>query len=146
MNDKWIKMYLDIATRLSRESHATKLKVGAVFVSASGVMATGINGLPAGGSNICEYDNKTLPEVSHAEEAVMTKLLRQGVSTVGGYIFCTHSPCINCAKLLANSGIKTIWYLEDYRCSSGIDYLGRLGVEVIRYDGFDGSRGIYGDS
>ena len=133
MKTKWIKMYLDIASRLAEESHATRLKVGAVFVSESGVMSTGINGLPAGGSNVCERDNKTLPEVSHAEEAVLTKLLKQGVSTDGGYIFCTHSPCINCAKLMANSGIKEVWYLDDYKNSYGIDYMSMFGVHVNKF-------------
>ena len=126
MKDKWIKMYLDFADRLAQESHATRLKVGAVFVSSEGVMSTGINGLPAGRSNECEvYISEgatkklvTKPEVSHAEEQLFGKLMRQGVSTIGGSLFLTHEPCINCARIIVNAGISEVWFRNSYSGSN----------------------------
>lgn len=141
LKDKWVRMYLDFAKRLSEESHAVRLKVGALFVSEDGVMSSGINGLPAGGSNKCEtknfLDNNTIelltkPEVSHAEENLFGKLMRQGVSTKNGSLFLTHSPCINCSKTIVQAGIKTVFYIEDYRSLDGVDWLRQNKVEVIK--------------
>lgn len=116
MKNKWIKMYLDMAERVSQESHATRLKVGCVFVSENGVLSIGINGLPANGSNVCEDENNnTKPDVSHAEENLIYKLLKEGVSTKNGKIFITHSPCERCIRLLCNAGISEIYYLHEYR-------------------------------
>lgn len=132
-------MYMDIAERVALESHAVKLKVGAVFVSPLGVVSTGINGLPSGGSNVCETIEidekgceflKTKPDVLHAEENLVSKLLQQGVSTIDGVVFLTHSPCINCAKILYNAGIKSVYYKNDYRSSAGIDFLQRNGIHA----------------
>jgi len=142
MKQKWVYMYLDIAKRISQESHAVRLKVGAVFVSLDGVMSTGINGLPAGGSNVCEYETNefdsntfqykfaTRPEVSHAEEAVFAKLMLQGVSTKNGSMFITHTPCIHCAKIMVGAGIKYVFYSNDYRSNDGVEWLKKNGVIV----------------
>ena len=150
-------MYLDIADRLAQESHAVRLKVGAVFVSPEGVVSTGINGMPAGGTNSCEdivwspnkiktddypymgtsgyaYKLVTKLELSHAEEAVFCKMLSQGVSSKNGYMFITHSPCINCSKLIFNAGIKSVYYRTDYRSFDGINYLRENGVLVEKID------------
>ena len=128
-------MYLDLASRVASESHATKLKVGAVFVSENGVLSIGINGLPAGSiDNVCEIDGVTKLEVSHAEENVMTKLLRQGVSTTNGLLFQTHSPCISCIKLLANAGIKEIYYLHEHRdIEKSLKYAENFDIKLIHY-------------
>lgn len=136
-------MYLDIAERLAQESHAVRLKVGAVFVSPEGVMSTGINGLPAGGDNVCEdkihnagwlYDFKlvTKDEVSHAEENLFSKLMRQGVSTKDGTIFLTHEPCINCAKIIVGSGVSRLYFRTAYVGShkTGTAWLRQNGVKV----------------
>lgn len=123
MKRKWVEMYLDLAVRVSLLSRAKRLRVGSVFVGCDGVISIGINGMPAGGSNVCEVGGVTKPEVSHAEENMLTKLLRQGISTEGGRVFITHAPCINCAKLLANCGIKEVWYLEDYVNQDGVEYM-----------------------
>ena len=135
MKKKWIKMYLDLAARVAEESHAKRLKVGAVFVSKEGVLSIGINGLPTGSpDNVCEIDNVTKLEVSHAEENVMTKLLRQGVSTTGGYFFQTHSPCINCIKLLANAGIREVWYLTEHSSiEQALKYAEYFDIKIIKY-------------
>ena|ERR1035437_3888698 len=149
MKKKWVTMYLDIADRLAQESHAVRLKVGAVFVSPEGVMSTGINGLPVGGSNVCEdpiieeYMNssgkvcesrilKTKEEVSHAEENLFGKLMRQGVSTKDGAIFLTHEPCINCAKIIVNAGVYEVWFRHAYTGShkTGTEWLRRNSIFV----------------
>jgi dCMP deaminase len=141
MNQKWINMYMDIAVRISQESHAIRLKVGAVFVSPEGVMSIGINGMPAGGTNVCEYYEDvglmrsrlvTKPECSHAESAVFGKLMRQGVCTKGGSIFITHSPCIQCAKIIVAAGITHVHYKEEYRDNSGINWLKKNNIIVIK--------------
>jgi len=169
LDNKWINMYLDIADRVAEESHAKKLKVGSIFVSAEGIISTGINGLPSGDSNICEYpryrdeeefirkgvvcypDDKT-PEsycfkdeigeyrlktkdgVSHAEENLFAKIMRQGISTIDGYMFSTHSPCLRCAKVIALSGIIKVYYRKDYRSDKGIKWLLRRGVRVEKIE------------
>jgi len=156
-------MYLDIAQRISEESHAIRLKVGAVFVSEDGVMSTGINGLPPDGSNECEhkiYDKfakstldhydfiRLLPyedehgryrlvtkdETSHAEENLFSKLMRQGVSTYGGSIFLTHSPCINCAKIIIGAGIKSVYFSNNYGTQAGPAWLSANGVFVRHFN------------
>ena len=148
LDNKWIEMYLDIATRASKESHAKRLQVGAVFVSKSGVMSLGINGMPSGASNNCEYFSKeygrdrTKPEVSHAEENLITKLLKEGISSNGGTIYLTHSPCINCAKLLANSGIERIYYMNTFNKTAGIGYIKKhFTIEIIHYEKEDSKKG-----
>lgn len=147
MKPKWIKLYLDIAERLAQESHAVRLKVGAVFVSPDGVMSIGINGMPAGGTNECEqYVTNangpsgdecafiTKPECSHAEEALFGKLMRQGVSSKGGSIFLTHEPCINCAKIIIGSGIKEVIFRHSYSGSNktGTDWLNKNNVTCLK--------------
>lgn len=137
MKLKWILMYLDMAKRASEESHAKRMKVGCIFVSFEGAMSIGINGMPAGGSNECEIEVEesyissgsgkngtrkvliTKPEVSHAELNCIQKLLRQGVSTVGGKLFITLEPCKQCANIILGSGIRHVFYSEEYAGSNG---------------------------
>ena len=150
-------MYLDIAERIAQESHAVRLKVGAVFVSPDGVMSTGINGMPAGGTNECETSTiigmkllsgvagidaayaplielKTKPECSHAEEQLFAKLMRQGVSTKDGYIFLSHEPCINCAKIIVGSGVKEVVFRHSYTGShkTGTEWLNMNNVTCLK--------------
>lgn len=170
MKPKWVRMYLDFALRAAEESHAVRLKVGAIFVSPEGVMSMGINGLPEGGDNECEireymqpdaggwldleemvanwpyvdgvwdtghikrYRLKTKDEVSHAEENLFAKLMKQGVSTKGGMLFTTDSPCIHCAKIIVGAGITHVYYLRDYKITDGIDWLVHNGIKVIKVD------------
>lgn len=139
MKLKWIHMYLDIAARFAQESHAVRLKVGAVFVSPDGVMSSGINGMPAGGSNICEDTLQdgtlvTKPELSHAEENCFSKMLRQGVSAKGGTLFLTHAPCPNCSRQIFNSGTARVYYSNDYRTLDGVNFLRECGILVERID------------
>lgn len=137
MKSKEILMYVDIANRIAQESYAVRLKVGAVFVSENGVISIGYNGTPSGWDNTCEYktdDDKlvTYDHVSHAEENLFAKLMKQGVSTKNGIIVLTHAPCINCAKIMVNAGITSVYYQNEYRILDGINHLKRGGVNVIK--------------
>ena len=137
MKKKWVTMYLDICDIIAEESYANRLKVGALFLSPEGVMSIGINGLPSGGSNVCEreiieYDDdsyitnshlKTLDEVSHAEMNLFSKLMKQGVSTKDGTIFVSHRPCINCSKVIVGSGVKLVIYRSPYGSDAGEKWL-----------------------
>ncbi len=161
IHPKFVRMYMDIAKRIARESHAVRLKVGAVFVSLDGVMSTGINGLPAGGSNECEikeyFDDSSLPtldtdnwpfidntgrryklttksEVSHAEENLFQKLMVAGVSTKGGIILITHAPCIQCSKIIVGSGVTHVYYNNAYRNTYGIEWLVANGIKVTQVE------------
>jgi len=136
MNPKWHSLYLDIAERLAEESHAVRLKVGAVFVSPDGIMSTGINGLPAGGSNACESEIcgelVTLPTVNHAEENLFGKIMQQGISSKGGTIYLTHAPCMQCAKIIVVAGISAVYYRHDYKNNPGNAWLTFNNIKVIK--------------
>lgn len=134
---KEILMFLDIANRVAQESYATKLKVGAVFVSEHGIISIGYNGTPSGWSNKCEFITpdgglKTYDYVSHAEENLFAKIMKQGVSSKNGTIILTHAPCINCAKIILNAGISSVYYQHEYRLPDGIDHLKSGGISVIK--------------
>jgi len=80
-----------------------------------------------------DYKLGTKEEVFHAEENVISKIMKSTISSEGAILFCTCSPCVRCAKLIANAGIKSVYYLNEYRSSSGIEFLKKFGVEVIKY-------------
>lgn len=147
MKQKFIDLYMDFARRVAKLSHAKRLKVGAVIVKDDTVISYGYNGTPAGWDNNCEYeipetytsfegtiDQKKLvtkPEVLHAERNALDKLAKRG--GVGGdnaVIFVTHSPCLECAKSIYVTGIKSVYYEENYRSEDGIEFLKKCGVNV----------------
>lgn len=131
MKQKWIDMYMDIAERLSIESHAIRAKVGAIYVTPTGIISVGINGLKPNGSNICEDATyKTLPQVIHAEENCFSKMLDHGISSKNGTIFITHQPCYICSRLILNGGTTSVYYRNDYGDNRGIDLLTSNGVTV----------------
>ena len=130
---------MDWASRAAKLSHARRLQVGAVIVKDDSVISYGYNGMPAGWDNNCEevyYDEignerlKTKPEVLHAESNAIAKLAKSTNSGLGATLFVTHSPCIECAKLIYQSGISSVFYNENYRDDSGIKFLEKSGVEV----------------
>jgi dCMP deaminase len=159
MKKKFINLYMDWAKRVAECSYAKRLQVGAVIVKDDCVISYGYNGMPSGWDNNCEdteytYDErdtvngdwtydynskrwsklKTKQEVLHAESNAIAKLAKSNNSGVGSSIFITHSPCIECAKLIYQSGISTVYYDGDYRSDDGIKFLLRSGVEVVRTD------------
>jgi dCMP deaminase len=124
-------------------SHAKRLHVGAIVVKDDRIISIGYNGMPAGWDNNCEdvvqfSDDttalKTKPEVLHAETNAIAKLARSSDSGLGADLFVTHSPCLDCAKLIYQSGISRVWYGTEYRDSSGPDFLRKSGVEVNRVE------------
>lgn len=134
MKDKHKTLYMDIAGTVAKQSHATRLKVGAVCVKDDRILSVGYNGTPPDFDNTCEVDGKTRPEVIHAEMNAIFKMTRDGQSAKGASMFITHAPCIECAKGIKTSGFSTVYYRDAYRSSEGIDFLLTLGVDVIRLD------------
>lgn len=140
LKDKFKKAFMDTAKIFAELSHARRLKVGAIVVKDNRIVSIGYNGTPAGWDNVCEIDmyddaeqwvgNKTKPEVSHAETNAIAKLARSTESGENAAIFITHSPCIECSKLIYQSGISTVYYGEDYRDDAGIKFLQKSGVVV----------------
>ena len=142
MKNKFINAYMDVAERFAQLSSATRLQVGAIVVKDDRIISIGYNGMPSGWDNVCEhevysdYDDeyhlKTKPEVLHAESNAIAKLARSPESGEGASIFITHSPCIDCAKLIYQSGIATVYYKNDYRSTQGIEFLNRSDIEVVK--------------
>jgi dCMP deaminase len=146
MKQKFVDMYMDWASRTAQLSHARRLQVGAVIVKDDSVISYGYNGMPAGWDNNCEDETvelysgyegaihrtvlKTKPEVLHAESNAIAKLAKSQNSGLGADIFITHSPCLECAKLIYQSGIKRVWFRENYRDHKGIEFLKKSGIEI----------------
>ena len=132
MKQKLVNAYMDIAERFSLVSDCERLKVGAIIVKNGSILAHGWNGTPSGyNTNCCEDENgKTSPFVLHAEQNVLVKMAKSTESIEGAELFCTHSPCPECSKLLAQSGVKKVYYKYNYRITEGIDVLNALGVET----------------
>lgn len=130
---------MDTAEIFAELSHARRLHVGAIVVKDDRIISIGYNGMPAGWDNNCEnyvYNEnnemslKTKPEVLHAETNAIAKLARSSESGEGATMFITHAPCIDCAKIIYQSGINSVYYKNQYRDQSGIEFLQRAGVEV----------------
>ena len=125
---------MDVAKRFAQLSYAQRLKVGAIIVKDDRIVAYGYNGMPSGWDNNCEEENKTRPEVLHAESNAIAKLARSNDSGLGADIFITHSPCIECAKLIYQSGIKRVYFGEQYRSTDGLDFLKASNIDVVQVD------------
>ena len=110
---------MSIAEETAKLSHATRAKVGCIIVKDNRIISIGYNGMPSGWDNECEADGKTKPEVLHAEANAITKLARSSDSSEGSALFCTHMPCIECAKLIHQSGISSVYYLINYKAAKG---------------------------
>jgi dCMP deaminase len=144
MKTKLVNAYMQTAKTFAELSHARRLHVGAIVVKDDRIISIGYNGMPAGWDNDCEeivelredghHELKTRPEVLHAETNAIAKLARSSDSGLGADLFVTHSPCLDCAKLIYQSGISRVWYGVEYRSSDGPDFLRKSGVEVNRVD------------
>lgn len=122
---------MDIAVRVSEMSHAVRLKVGSVLVKNDNILAYGFNGAPTGYENVCEDDEgNTMPHILHSEENVILKAARSGNSVEGATLYITHSPCVRCARLVAQSGISRVVYINEYRDPMGKELLEGCGVHV----------------
>lgn len=140
---------MDTAKIFAELSHARRLHVGAIVVKDDRIISIGYNGMPAGWDNNCEYEEtvlqstyvedtklvktgelKTKPEVLHAESNAIAKLAKSSESGLGADIFITHAPCMECAKLIYQSGIKRVYFGMAYRDDAGINFLQKSGIEV----------------
>lgn len=148
MKPKHIKAFMQIANNFAACSTAVRLQVGAIMVKDGRIISIGYNGMPSGWDNCCEkvvdvspndprydYNNftkelKTKPEVIHAEANAIAKIARSSESSEGAVMFITHSPCMECSKLLYQAGIIKIYYGENYRDSAGLDFLKKCNIAV----------------
>ena len=129
---KFDQRYLEMARIWAKNSYCTRRQVGALVVKNNMIISDGYNGTPSGFENICEDDNGvTKPYVLHAEANAITKLARSSNNSDGATIYITASPCIECAKLIIQAGIRRVVYGEKYRLMDGIELLERAGIEVI---------------
>jgi len=112
-------------------SSAKRLQVGCVIVKENTIIGIGYNGMPSGWDNNCETEeNITRPEVLHAETNAIAKVARSTNSTDGSDMFITHAPCLDCAKLIHQAGVKNVWFKNHYRDTSGISFLQKCGIGV----------------
>src|SRR6056300_1757702 len=160
MKSKFINAYMDVAERFAKLSSAKRLQVGAIIVKDDRIISIGYNGMPSGWDNNCEatifvtkyeaqgYDMvaqgyteteqgnwtrlKTRPEVLHAESNALAKLARSSESGEGATMFITHQPCLDCAKLIYQSGISTVYYDTEYRATEGVEFLEKSGIPVLK--------------
>lgn len=130
--------YMRMARIWAENSYCTRRKVGALLVKENMIISDGFNGTPSGFPNQCEDENNvSFPYVLHAEANAITKVARSNNSSDGATLYVTASPCIECAKLIIQAGIKRVVYGEKYRLSDGIDLLRQVGIEVIFLDDKD---------
>lgn len=120
-----------MASIWAENSYCQRRKVGCLVVKGNMIISDGYNGTPSGFENVCEDENNvTKPYVLHAEANAITKIARSGNSSEGATMYVTASPCIECAKLIIQSGIRRVVYSEKYRLEDGINLLKRAGIEV----------------
>lgn len=156
MKQKFVDYYMKIAEATAELSVAVRLKVGSIVVKNNSIISYGYNGTPTGWDNSCEnvetcYDVrdtlhrddwtyneatkqytrlKTKPEVLHSEANSLMKIAKSNESSDGASLFCTHAPCLDCAKLIHQAGINSIYYRNAYRSTDGIEFLEKSGVNV----------------
>jgi len=132
MKNKFIEAFMDCAVRFSQLSTAKKLQVGAIIVKDDRIISIGYNGMPSGWTNECEHETEngliTKDEVIHAEANAIAKLAKSSESGQDSVMFCTHTPCIHCAKMIYTSGIKKVYYKEQYRSTDGLEFLQKCNV------------------
>ena len=145
MKEKFKEVYMKVAQDFANLSHARKLKVGAIIVKDNRIISVGYNGMPTGWDNECEDAvteegefeahvwYKTKPEVIHAEMNCLAKVAASNESSKGGSMFCTHTPCTECAKMIVQAGIKEVFVGKHYESDthhSGLDLLEESNIEV----------------
>lgn len=124
--------YMRMANIWAENSYCERRKVGALIVKDKMIISDGYNGTPSGFENVCENEEGfTKPYVLHAEANAITKIARSNNNSNGATMYVTASPCIECAKLIIQSGIKRVVYGEKYRLTDGIDLLERAGIETV---------------
>ena len=144
MKAKMIRAYMQTAKTFAECSTARRLHVGAIVVKDDRIISIGYNGMPAGWDNNCEDEIRwpngevrfleTRPEVLHAESNAISKLARSSESGDGATMFITHSPCLDCAKLIYQSGITKVYYGTQYRNTDGVEFLKKCNIDIESID------------
>ena len=133
---KFDRSYLEMASVWAKNSYCKRRQVGALLVKDRMIISDGYNGTPSGFENVCEDENGvTKPYVLHAEANAISKVAKSANSADGATLYVTASPCVECAKLIIQSGIRRVVYRDEYRLTDGIDLLRRAGIEVEKIDG-----------
>ena len=144
MKQKFVDAYMKTAEVFAGLSSARRLHVGAIVVKDDRIISIGYNGMPSGWDNNCEdiisdvweepdlHNLKTKPEVLHAETNAIAKLAKSTESGLGATMFITHAPCLDCAKLIYQSGIGSVLYRNSYRDTSGVTFLEKSGIQVTQ--------------
>ena len=133
--NKFDERYLEMAAVWAKNSYCKRLQVGALIVKDKMIISDGYNGTPSGFENVCEDESGvTKPYVLHAEANAITKVAKSGNSSEGATLYVTASPCLECSKLIIQSGIKRVVYRDEYRLTDGVDLLRRAGIEVEKVD------------
>ena len=140
MKPKLLDAYMKTAETFAECSTAIRLHVGAIVVKEDRIISIGYNGMPSGWDNNCEFEDKdpqtkqtslvTRSEVLHAETNAIAKLAKSNESGLGATMFITHAPCLDCAKLIYQSGISSVLYRNAYRDTSGVTFLEKSGVKI----------------
>ena len=150
MKPKFLNAHMRAAEVYSQLSSARRLQVGCVVVKDNTIIGIGYNGMPSGWNNDCEkrsyinidskwqyldedgstYSLVTRSEVLHAESNSLAKIARSTNSSEGASLFVTHAPCLDCAKLMYQAGINSVYYRNSYRDNSGVDFLKECNIEV----------------
>lgn len=146
MKPKFVQAFMRSAEVFAELSSAQRLKVGCVIVKDNRIISIGYNGMPSGWDNVCEHqmpeevdaDSRTItpahtvtkPEVLHAETNAIAKVAQSSESSVGATLFCTHAPCLDCAKLIHQSGITTVYYGDKYKSDAGLNFLEKCSITV----------------
>jgi len=130
------KRYLKMAQIWAENSYCKRRKVGALLVKDKMIISDGYNGTPSGFENICEekHEDKTKAYVLHAEANAITKVAKSNNSSEGATLYVTTSPCMECSKLIIQSGIKRVVFIEKYRITDGLDLLQRAEIEMVHLE------------
>ena len=127
------KSYLTMAGVWAETSYCQRRKVGALIVKDRMIISDGYNGTPCGFENVCEDENGiTKPYVLHAEANAITKVAKSNNSSDGATLYVTAAPCVECAKLIIQSGIKRVVYRDSYRITDGLELMERAGIELLQ--------------
>ena len=132
---KFDRRYLEMAAIWAKNSYCTRRQVGAILVKDRMIISDGYNGTPSGFENVCEDENGvTKPYVLHAEANAITKVAKSHNSSDGATLYITDSPCMECAKLIIQAGIRRVVYAREYRIVDGVGLLRRAGIEVEKIE------------
>ena len=132
--EKFDQSYIEMAGVWARNSYCKRRQVGALLVKDRMIISDGYNGTPSGFENVCEDENGvTKPYVLHAEANAITKVAKSNNSSEGATLYVTDAPCMECAKLIIQAGIRRVVYNKDYRNTEGLELLERAGIEICKY-------------